>query len=222
VKQPSQIAATRRIALIALAVATVAVALLGVATASTAATDTNVSIVFRAYQPPQLTVLAGQTVTWRNSGLGPHTVTADAGQFSSGALQTGTTFSYTFSTPGTYAYSCTIHPTMHGRVVVLAALPPGFPPAASLDDVLVHLSKKPGAHGSTTLVHALAARPGAKALLQVQSPKGGWTTTRRTQLSPLGQVTFSLSASVRRRLRVVVRGAAGEAPLISKTVRTAA
>jgi plastocyanin len=219
VKQLSQIAATRRIAL---AAATIAVALLGPATASTASTDTNVSIVFRAYQPAQLTVLAGQTVTWRNSGLGPHTVTADAGQFSSGTLQAGTTFSYTFSTPGTYPYSCTIHPTMHGRIVVLAALPPGFPAGAPLDAVLLHLSKKPGPHGSTTLVHALAARPGARALLQVQSPKGSWTTARRAQLSSAGTATFSLSSTVHRRLRVVVRGPAGEAPLISKTVRTAA
>lgn len=218
-KDLSKFAATKRIAL---AAAAIAVGLLGPAAASTAATDSNVSIVFRAYQPSQLTVLAGQTVTWRNSGLGPHTVTADAGQFDSGTLQAGTTFSYTFSAPGTYLYSCMIHPTMHGRVVALAALPFGFPPAAPLDAVLVHLSKKPGSHGSTTLVHALAARPGAKALLQVQSPQGAWTTARRAQLSSVGKTTFSLSASVHRRLRVLVQGPAGEAPLTSRPVRSSA
>jgi plastocyanin len=216
VKHLLKIAATTRIAL---AVTAIAAALLGLAAASTAARDTNVLIVFRAYQPSQLTVLAGQTVTWRNSGLGPHTVTADAGQFDSGTLAAGTTFSYTFSAPGMYLYSCTIHPTMHGSVVVLAGLPPGFPAAAPLDAVLVHLSKRRGPHGSATLVHAQAARPGATALLQLQSPKGTWATARRAQLSSIGKATFSLSASVHRRLRVVVQGSAGEAPLTSKAVR---
>jgi plastocyanin len=210
----------RRIALTALMTA---VALLGLAAGSTAATDVNVSIVFRAYQPAQLTVLAGQTVTWRNAGLGPHTVTADAGQFDSGTLQAGATFSYAFSTPGTYLYSCMVHPTMHGSVVVLGALPPGFPPGAPLDAVLVHLSKKREGSASATLVHVQAARPGASALLQLQSPKGSsWSTARRAQLGATGKATFSLSASVHRRLRVIVQGPVGEAQLTSRPLRPGA
>ncbi len=193
--------------------------LLVLATVSPAATDSGVQIVYRAYQPALLTVVAGQTVTWRNSGLGPHTVTSDAGQFDSGALQAGGTFSYTFAAPGTYAYSCTIHPTMHGKVVVLAALPPGFPPGAPLDAVLVHLSSKHTAHGATTLVRVQAARPGAKVLLQLQSPRGSFATKLRAQLGAGGVTTFTLAASVHRRLRVVVQGPAGEAPLVSKPLR---
>jgi len=220
VKDSAKITATGRIVLAAVASAA---ALLGLAADSTAATDASVSIVFRSYQPSQLTVLPGQTVTWRNSGnsgLGPHTVTSDAGQFDSGTLQAGATFTFTFSVPGTYLYSCRIHPTMHGSVVVLSALPPGFPPTASLSSVLVELSRKPGAHGGTTLVHVQAVRPGATALLQLQSPKGSsWSTTRRAQLSSAGKATFSLSASVHRRLRVVVQGPAGEAPLTSRPLR---
>jgi plastocyanin len=214
---PTPRAIRRRCALLAVAAAS---SLLVLASASPAATDSSVQIVYRAYQPAQLTVVAGQTVTWRNSGLGPHTVTSDAGLFDSGALQTGDTFSYTFSAPGTYAYSCTIHPTMHGKVVVLAALPPGFPPGASLDTVLLHLAKKHTAHGAMTVVRVQAARPGAKALLQLQSPGGSsFATKLRAQLSAGGMTTFRLAASVHRRLRVVVQGPAGEAPLISKPVR---
>ena len=206
----------RRVALLA---ATALTALV-LAAASPAATQSSVLIVYRSYQPAQLTVVAGQTVTWRNSGLGPHTVTADAGQFNSGTLQAGATFSYTFSTPGTFAYSCTIHPTMHGRVVVLAALPPGFPPGAPLDSVILHVSEKHTAHGSATLVRVQAARPGAKALLQLQSPGGkSFTTKLHAQLSAGGVTTFSLAAGVHRRFRVVVQGPSGEAPLISKPVR---
>src|SRR3979490_1750563 len=61
---------TRRIAL---AGVLTAASLLGLAAGSTAPPDVTVWMVYRAYQPSQLTVLAGQTVIWRNSGLGPHT-----------------------------------------------------------------------------------------------------------------------------------------------------
>ncbi|HMH47817.1 MAG TPA: cupredoxin domain-containing protein, partial [Solirubrobacteraceae bacterium] len=105
---------------VALATIAATLALLGLAAASTAATDANVSIVYRAYQPSDLTIVAGQPLTWTNSGLGPHTVTSDAALFDSGRLEAGATFSYTFTAPGTYLYSCTVHPTMHGKVVVLA------------------------------------------------------------------------------------------------------
>ena len=68
-----------------------------------------------------------------------------------------------------------------------------------------------------TLVRVQAARPGAKALLQLQSPKGAsWTTSLRARLSSTGKATFRLGASVHRRLRVVVQGPAGESPLTSK------
>ncbi|MHB8234686.1 MAG: cupredoxin domain-containing protein [Solirubrobacteraceae bacterium] len=205
---------------LAVCAAVAMLALLCLASVGAAATETGVQIVYRAYQPAELTVLAGQTVTWRNSGLGPHTVTADAGQFDSGTLQTGGSFSYTFSTAGSYAYSCTVHPTMHGRVTVLAGLPAGFPPGASLNAVLLHLSRKHTAHGAVTLVRAQAARPAAKALLQVQSPSGGsWSTKLRSQLSASGATTFKLAGSVHRRVRVVVQGPAGEAALISKPAR---
>jgi plastocyanin len=204
---------------IALAMLAGATALLVLAVGSTAATDANVTIVYRAYQPSEVTVLAGQTVLWRNSGLGPHTVTATDGQFNSGTLQGGATFSYTFSTPGVYAYECLVHPTMHGKVVVLAAAPRGFPPGASLDAVLVRFAKKHGAHAGATLVRVQAARPGAEALLQLQSPGGSsWSTKLCAQLSAAGATTFSLSAGVHRRLRVVVQPA-GQAPLISRAVR---
>jgi len=171
------------------------------------------------FEPHTGRYLAGQTVLWRNSGLGPHTVTSSTGQFDSGTLQGGATFSYTFSAPGVYAYECLVHPTMHGKVVVLAAPPPGFPAGASLDAVLLHLAKQHGAHGSKTLVRVLAARPGAKALLQLQAPSGSsWSTKLRAQLSAAGATTFSLGAGVHRRLRVVVQGA-GQIPLISRAVR---
>jgi len=73
-----------------------------------------------AYDPPTVTVQAGQTVTWNNQDTTaiPHTVTSDGGTFDSGTLNQGKTFSHTYTTAGTFPYHCTIHPQMHGTVVV--------------------------------------------------------------------------------------------------------
>ncbi len=75
------------------------------------------------YSPPTITVVIGvnNTVTWVNNDDAPHTVTATDGTFNSGNLDSGQTWTYTFTTPGTYAYSCTYHPWMKGTVVVKSA-----------------------------------------------------------------------------------------------------
>jgi len=76
-----------------------------------------VSIVDFAFKPDAVTVKAGTTVTWTNHGR-THTVTADAGSFDSGHISSGGTFSMTFKKAGTYAYHCSIHPSMVAQVVV--------------------------------------------------------------------------------------------------------
>lgn len=68
--------------------------------------------------PPTLRVAAGMTVTWTNRDAVPHTVTAHDGEFDSGQLVAGQSYSYRFDRPGTYAYHCHPHPTMTGTVVV--------------------------------------------------------------------------------------------------------
>lgn len=193
----------------------VALALI-LATASTAATEVPVSIVTRAYQPAELSVQAGQTVTWTNHGLTPHTVTASGGEFDSGRLNAGESFKVTFATPGTFPYACTIHPSMHGTVSVLAAgsLPPGGLPGS----LKLTLAQAHSAHGPLTLVRVQAPRPGAFVLLQLRSAGGRWSTVRHAQLSSQGRATLSISARLRGKLRVVVQGAHGESRLVSKTL----
>jgi plastocyanin len=74
-----------------------------------------------AFSPDSLSVSVGDTVTWTNKQAGtPHTVTADDGSFDSGNLATDATFSQTFDAAGTFAYHCTIHPSMTGTVTVAA------------------------------------------------------------------------------------------------------
>ena len=70
------------------------------------------------FAPASLTVSAGSTVTWTNKDDEPHTVVSEAGLFRSGALDTGDSFSFRFDKPGTYRYTCSIHPRMVGTIVV--------------------------------------------------------------------------------------------------------
>lgn len=71
-----------------------------------------------AFAPATLTVKAGSTVTWTNKDEEPHTVAAADGSFKSPGMGTGATFSHTFPTAGKFDYVCSIHPMMHGTVVV--------------------------------------------------------------------------------------------------------
>jgi plastocyanin len=70
-----------------------------------------------AFSPATLNVKTGQQVTWTNKQDIAHTVTADGGAFNH-PMPSGATFSFTFTKAGTFAYHCTVHPSMHGTVVV--------------------------------------------------------------------------------------------------------
>ncbi|HEY4019856.1 MAG TPA: cupredoxin family copper-binding protein [Pseudonocardiaceae bacterium] len=71
-----------------------------------------------AFAPAAITVKVGTTVTWTNKDQDAHTVTAQDRSFSSTPLNTGATYQFTFTKPGTHAYLCTIHPFMTATVVV--------------------------------------------------------------------------------------------------------
>ena len=72
------------------------------------------------FLPPVVTVVRGQAVTWTNKDVIAHTTTSDsAGKWNSGPLAPGQTFTFTFTTAGTFTYHCTIHGLpMAGTVVV--------------------------------------------------------------------------------------------------------
>lgn len=104
-----------------------AVALVLVQAAVAEATQQEVSVQFSAYAPSQLDVLPGETVQWTNISQRTHTVTSDTGLFDSGELLGDARFTFPFSSVGTYAYHCTIHPSIRGEVdvrrVILGSLP---------------------------------------------------------------------------------------------------
>ncbi len=83
------------------------------------ATDsTKVVVKDFMFSPTTSTVRAGSTVTWTNLDDEPHTVQSATGLFKSGAMDTNETFSFKFDKPGTYHFTCSIHPRMVGTIVV--------------------------------------------------------------------------------------------------------
>lgn len=73
-----------------------------------------------SFGPAVLNVPVGTTVTWINHDDIPHTVvsTDEPKAFKSKVLDTDEKFSFTFAKAGSYAYFCSIHPKMTGKVVV--------------------------------------------------------------------------------------------------------
>ena len=78
----------------------------------------HVNIKGMKYDPPSVTVKAGDTVTWTNADQRDHTVVASDGSFSSGNIGPGATYSFVFSKAGKFEYSCSLHPRMKGVVIV--------------------------------------------------------------------------------------------------------
>ena len=77
----------------------------------------TVSIANFAFDPAELEVTTGTEVTWTNDDQAPHTVTADGGEFDSGTLEPGDTFSVAVEGNGPVTYACMIHPEMTGTIV---------------------------------------------------------------------------------------------------------
>ena len=100
-----------------------------------ASVDATVTMGMTSFNPGEIRIRSGQTVQWRNTSLVTHTVTADparaavaanvqlpqgAQPFHSDSIPAGQTWSYRFTTPGTYRYVCLPHERqgMRGTVVV--------------------------------------------------------------------------------------------------------
>ena len=80
-----------------------------------------------AFDPPEITIQVGETVTWNNRDIVPHTATSgnpgdqDMGAiFRSVILLQGDTFTHTFNEAGEFIYFCEVHPVMmrNAKVIV--------------------------------------------------------------------------------------------------------
>jgi len=99
-------------------------------TATTAISDPTMTVTITtdssgnfAFSPGKLTIPVGTTVIWKNMTVAPHTVTSDDGKtFDSGTANPvspqGGTFSFKFTTAGTFAYHCQFHTYMKATIIV--------------------------------------------------------------------------------------------------------
>jgi plastocyanin len=107
-----------------MAIAALALSLAGIQSAVASGGDAHASRATKtvdidhfAFHPPTLRVAKGTTVAFVNSSNTAHTATR-AGSFDSGKIQPGKSVAIRFAQKGTFAYHCSIHPFMHGKIVV--------------------------------------------------------------------------------------------------------
>lgn len=87
-------------------------------TTNTPLAANEVSIQGMAFNPLTLTVTKNTTVKWTNNDALSHTVTSDTGAFNSGTLSPTGTFSFQFTSTGTFSYHCSFHPDMTATIIV--------------------------------------------------------------------------------------------------------
>ena len=92
------------------------------------------------YDPPQISVIVGDKITWYNDDRENHTVTSGDspgrfgwmdnkefgkpdGIFDSGNFSPGESWTYEFKESGIFSYFCIIHPWMEGIVIVEKEIP---------------------------------------------------------------------------------------------------
>jgi plastocyanin len=84
-----------------------------------AASGPKVSVQDNTFNPGDIKVKVGDTVTFTNDGAIAHTVTATEGaDFDSGTLAPGNAFTFTADKAGTVKYVCTFHAGMQGTIEV--------------------------------------------------------------------------------------------------------
>ena len=102
--------------------ALIAAAVLATAVPAPAAPDAvTVRIRDDAFTPRTVTVHAGDRVAFVNEDDDAHTATADDGSWDSEGLARGDRWTHAFAKAGRIAYHCTVHPMMHGTIVVVDA-----------------------------------------------------------------------------------------------------
>ncbi len=103
------------------------------------------------WDPAEVTVGVGETVTWSNDDTAAHTVTSGTvedgpdGNFDSSLFMAGTTFEWTPDAEGEYPYFCMVHPWMQGMIIVGEAM-------GEKGEVMIEIESQPAAAGEVMTI----------------------------------------------------------------------
>ena len=179
---------------------------LAMSMASGPARTTQATISADGFSPTKVTVLTGDTVTWRDIG-GTHTVTSVTGAFGSGMLGFNDTFSHRFVTTGTFPYYCTIHRYMVGEVDVADIL---LDPVSSL-----------AAPNQPLTLHGRAAVASGSQLTVQADDGAGFTGVTTATVADDGTFTATVSPKATTTYRVIsggMKSAAVRVPVLDHKV----
>jgi plastocyanin len=175
-----------------------AIAALLCRTPPASAANQSVTIAHYAFGPTSLNVRVGDTVTWTNTDQAPHDVTTTASApvpIHSPTLKIGMSWSYTFTTLGTYSYICSIHPDMRAMVVVQPTAPPTQPADQALPR---RRTRRPGRSAAcplpvTRMPSARAAAPAPRKPMAASAPrsKAAVTMSPSTPVMPASSAAAS-------------------------------
>ena len=87
-------------------------------TRTTSSGTTTVDITDDAFDPSELNIAPGTTVTFVNNGTGPHTATADNKLFDTSQLEQGQSLDVYFEGAGSVTYHDELNPDMKGSITV--------------------------------------------------------------------------------------------------------
>jgi plastocyanin len=124
------------------------------------------------FSPGSAGITVGASVTWTNTTGVPHTATADGGAFDTSIVNPGQGSTITFSVPGTYPYHCSIHPDMHGTILVKSVYT-----AASTQQYSLANSDGSTWHDLDATNLSVSLTPGANATALISGNADLWTAT---------------------------------------------
>ncbi|MBO6726594.1 MAG: cupredoxin family copper-binding protein [Rhizobiaceae bacterium] len=70
------------------------------------------------FEPAELSVSVGDTITWTNADIAPHTATAEDGNWDTGTIKKGEAISITVAPGMTGGYFCRFHPAMKAELEI--------------------------------------------------------------------------------------------------------
>jgi len=178
----------------ALAAAIAALALPAAARADT----TTIAIPGKYFDPPRSTVVAGDTVVFRNNDLVTHDVRIAGGLFDSGPLARFTSWSQPIDQPGSYPFICTLHAFMSGQLDAVAATLASAPDGVIAGESLELTGRAPAGTAHVAIEQSLAggewsavgagATPAADGTFTARAPAVEGASYRATTPGGAGQI----------------------------------